>query len=149
MISRGVIVWLGIAIVTGICLFLVKYQVRQLEEKLLALNERVVANQDATHILKAEWAHLNDIARIEELSGKFLKLQPMTTAQLGSIDAIPMRRDPPQLPVAAMVSGAAPTSATPTSAATTANIPSSANPAPTAPARFDSIDQLLQHGGAQ
>ena len=92
MISRGVVVWLGIAIVTGICLFLVKYQVRQLEERLLALNERVVANQDATHILKAEWANLNDIGRIDQLSVKFLKLQPMSTAQLGTVDSLPMRR---------------------------------------------------------
>jgi len=122
MISRGVIVWLGIAIVTGICLFLVKYQVRQLEEKLLALNDRVVANQDATHILKAEWAHLNDIARIDELSGKFLKLQPMTTAQLGSIDALPMR--PPPAIVAP---------------------PVASTPGPAS--RYDSIDQLLQNGG--
>ncbi len=145
MISRGVIVWLGIAIVTGICLFLVKYQVRQLEEKLLALNQRVVANQDATHILRAEWAHLNDIARIEELSGKFLKLQPMTTAQLGSIDAIAMRRDPPPssntppLPIAAV----------PIPGATNTPMAANAPPAATVPARFDSIDQLLQHGGAQ
>ncbi len=121
MISRGVIVWLAIAIVTGICLFLVKYQVRQLEEKLLALNQRVVVNQDATHILKAEWAHLNDIARIDALSGKYLKLQPMTTAQLGSIDAIAIRRQtPPPAPIAAVP-----------------------------PSRFESIDQLLQNGGAQ
>jgi hypothetical protein len=95
MISRGVIVWLGIAVVMGVCLFLVKYQVRQLEEKLLSLNQRVVRNQEATHILKAEWAHLNDIARIDQLSARYLKLQPMTTAQMGSIDALPVRRAPP------------------------------------------------------
>jgi hypothetical protein len=118
MISRGVIVWLAIAIVTGVCLFLVKYQVRQLEEKLLTLNQRVVRNQDATHILKAEWAHLNDIARIEQLSGKYLRLQPMTTAQMGSIDALPIRREP-------------------------------IAPPPAPPAKFDSIDQLLQNGGSQ
>jgi hypothetical protein len=118
MISRGVIVWLAIAIVTGVCLFLVKYQVRQLEEKLLTLNQRVLRNQDATHILRAEWAHLNDIARIETLNAKFLKLQPMATAQMGSIDALPVRRTP-------------------------------APPPPAPPARFDSIDQLLQNGGNQ
>ena len=118
MISRGVIVWLAIAIITGVGLFLVKYQVRQLEEKLLTLNQRVLRNQDATHILRAEWAHLNDIARIEALNARFLKLQPMTTAQIGSIDALPIRRQPAPQP-----------------------------PAP--PAKFDSIDQLLQSGGGQ
>lgn len=91
MISRGVVIWLGIAILTGIGLFLVKYQVRELEENLLDINRKVVANQEATHILKAEWAHLNDAARIERLNARYLSLQPVMPAQLGRIEALPMR----------------------------------------------------------
>ncbi|MGE0153999.1 MAG: hypothetical protein AB7R90_15390 [Reyranellaceae bacterium] len=94
MISRGVVIWLGIAILTGIGLFLVKYEVRALEEKLLALNRQVVENQEATHILKAEWAHLNEASRIEQLNERYLWLQPIAPAQLGRIDALPMRPPP-------------------------------------------------------
>lgn len=100
MISRGVIIWLGIAILTGIGLFLVKYQVRALEAQLLEINRKVVANQEATHILKAEWAHLNDATRIEQLNARYLSLQPITPAQLGRIDAIPMRPAKIEQPVA-------------------------------------------------
>lgn len=95
MISRGVVIWLGIAILTGIGLFLVKYEVRALEARLLQINARVVANQEATHVLKAEWAHLNDATRIGELSARYLALQPVATAQLGRIDALPMRVERP------------------------------------------------------
>jgi hypothetical protein len=42
----------------------------------------------------------------------------MTTAQMGSIDALPIRREP-------------------------------IAPPPAPPAKFDSIDQLLQNGGSQ
>lgn len=157
MISRGVVVWLGIAIVTGICLFLVKYQVRQLEERLLALNERVVANQDATHILKAEWANLNDIGRIDQLSVKFLKLQPMSTAQLGTVDSLPMRREPlappampPGVPAAPMPVAQASPNVIPAAAPAAAPVvvpPPVAQAAPNK--RYDSIDQLLKNGAAQ
>lgn len=91
MISRGVVIWLGIAILTGIGLFLVKYQVRALEEKLLDTNRQVIANQEATHILKAEWANLNEASRIEQLNARYLGLQPIAPAQLGRIEALPMR----------------------------------------------------------
>jgi hypothetical protein len=95
MISRGVVIWLGIAILTGIGLFLVKYQVRALEAQLLEINRKVVANQDATHILKAEWGHLNDATRIEQLNARYLHLQPITPAQLGRIEMLPLR--PPKI----------------------------------------------------
>lgn len=101
MISRGVIVWLGIAILTGIGLFLVKYEVRALEAKLLEINRKVVADQEATHILKAEWAHLNDASRIEQLSARYLSLQPITPAQLGRIETLPMRPPKIEQPVVA------------------------------------------------
>lgn len=101
MISRGVVIWLGIAILTGIGLFLVKYQVRALEEKLLETNRQVIANQEATHILKAEWANLNEASRIEQLNARYLGLQPIAPAQLGRIEALPMRpARPEQQPVA-------------------------------------------------
>ena len=101
MITRGIAIWLGIAILTGIGLFLVKYEVRALEARLLDINRQVVAGQEATHILKAEWAHLNDAARIEELNARHIALQPVTPAQLGRLEAVPMRPEPAEVPVAA------------------------------------------------
>lgn len=105
MISRGVIIWLGIAILTGIGLFLVKYEVRALEAKLLEINRKVVANQEATHILKAEWAHLNDASRIEQLNARYLSLQPITPAQLGRLETLPMRPAKVEPPVVAADTG--------------------------------------------
>jgi hypothetical protein len=100
MISRGVVIWLGIAILTGIGLFLVKYQVRALEAQLLEINRKVVANQEATHILKAEWGHLNDATRIEQLNARYLHLQPITPAQLGRIEMLPLRAPKIEQPLA-------------------------------------------------
>jgi len=126
MISRGVVIWLLIAIATGIGLFIMKYEVRDLEDRLVQLNHKIVDDQEAIYVLKAEWAHLNDIGRLDQLNQRFLKLQPIDRKQLGTLAALPMRPDAPLTPVAA--------------------------PQPAAPKieRFNSIDELLlKQGGSQ
>jgi len=92
MINRGVVFWIVAAIFTGIGLFVVKYHERRLEEKLEALNRQIVENQRATNILRVEWAHLGEVNRIEALNAKYIRLQPITMRQIGSISQIPPRR---------------------------------------------------------
>jgi hypothetical protein len=93
MINRGILFWVVAAICTGIGLFMVKYQVQALEEKIEGLNRQIVENQRATHVLKVEYAHLGELQRIERLNDKFIHLQPITIRQIGRIDQVPMRRD--------------------------------------------------------
>lgn len=92
MISRGIFFWIVAAIFTGIGLFVVKYHERRLEERLEALNRQIVENQRATNILRVESAHLGEVNRIEALNAKYIRLQPITMRQIGSISQIPPRR---------------------------------------------------------
>jgi hypothetical protein len=93
MINRGILFWVMAAIFTGIGLFMVKYQVQTLEERIEGINREIIENQRATHVLKVEYAHLGDLPRIERLNEKFIHLQPITLRQIGRIDQVPMRRD--------------------------------------------------------
>jgi hypothetical protein len=93
MINRGILFWVVAAIGTGIGLFLVKYQVVALEEKIEGLNRQIVENQRATHVLKVEYAHLGELQRIERLNDRFIHLQPITIRQIGRIDQVPLRRE--------------------------------------------------------
>ncbi len=93
MINRGILFWVVAAICTGIGLFMVKYQVQGLEEKIEGLNRQIIENQRATHVLKVEYAHLGELQRIEKLNDKFIHLQPITIRQIGRIDQVPLRRD--------------------------------------------------------
>lgn len=93
MINRGILFWVMAAICTGIGLFMVKYRVQQLEEQIEGINQRIVENQRASHVLKVEYAHLGELLRIERLNDKYLHLQPITFRQIGRIDQVPMRRD--------------------------------------------------------
>ena len=92
MINRGILFWIVAAISTGIGLFVVKYHERRLEERLEALNRQIVENQRATNILRVEWAHLGEVNRIEALNAKYIRLQPITMRQIGSINQVPPRR---------------------------------------------------------
>ena len=102
MIHRGLVFWSMAAVATAIGLFTVKYKVQDLEEKIDRTNQKIIESQQATHILRVEWAHLNEAERIEKLAIKHLKLEPASIKQVVRLDSLkppadsqPPRRDPP------------------------------------------------------
>jgi len=74
------------AAVMSVALFFLKYEVTNLELELDNLNDAIVSDREAIHVLKAEWSHLNNIERLEVLSGRYLKLQPTDPGRLRSMD---------------------------------------------------------------
>ena len=100
MIHRGLVFWSMAAVATAIGLFTVKYKVADLEEKIDRTNQKIVESQQATHILRVEWAHLNEAERIEALALKHLKLELASIKQVIRLDQVkpeivPPRRDTP------------------------------------------------------
>jgi cell division protein FtsL len=99
MIHRGLLFWSVAAVATAVGLFAVKYKVQDLEEKIDRTNQKILESQEATHILRIEWAHLNEAERIERLAQKNLKLQPAAIGQVVRLDSLktnsPTRREPP------------------------------------------------------
>src|SRR3954447_16154808 len=105
MIHRGLVFWSMAAVATAIGLFTVKYKVADLEEKIDRTNQKILQSQQATHILRVEWAHLNEAERIEKLAQKHLKLEQADIRQVARLDTLKpepykndsnqQRRDPP------------------------------------------------------
>ena len=100
MIHRGLLFWSVVAVATAVGLFTVKYKVQDLEERIDRTNQKIIESQQATHILRVEWAHLNEAERIERLAQKHLKLEPAGIKQVVRLDtfkpeSVPPRRDPP------------------------------------------------------
>ena len=100
MIHRGLLFWSVAAVATAVGLFAVKYKVQDLEEKIDRTNQKIIESQQATHILKIEWAHLNEAERIERLAKQHLKMEPSSIQQVIRLDALKTmpsqpRRDPP------------------------------------------------------
>lgn len=98
MIKRATLVWLLLAACAVTGLFIVKYEVQALEDKLAAINHDVLDDLDAIHVLKAEWAYLNQPARLEDLGNRLLDMEPMTPDQVITIDQIPFRNAPQDTP---------------------------------------------------
>jgi cell division protein FtsL len=100
MIHRGLLFWSIAAVATAVGLFTVKYRVQDLEERIDRTNQKIIESQQATHILRIEWAHLNEAERIQRLAEKHLKLEQASIKQVIKLDSLkpdvsPPRRDPP------------------------------------------------------
>lgn len=94
MINRGALIWMVLAITAGTGLFLLKYEVRAMEEQLVQIKQQTLSNLEAVHVLKAEWSHLNHPTRLENLGRRLLSLEPVIARQSASIADIPLRAEP-------------------------------------------------------
>ena len=81
--STLVLILLTVAI--GVGLFLVKYRVQGLEGELNNLNRDIASGRERIHVLKAEWSHLNQPARLRDLAERYLGLGVVEPDQIGTL----------------------------------------------------------------
>ena len=84
--------WLILAVFASTALFVLKYQVQALEERLAGLHRHILVEQEAVHVLNAEWAYINRPKRLEDLSARLLGLAPMDVNQFTTISELPIAR---------------------------------------------------------
>ena len=89
------LLFIVVAIVLGVGLFWAKVQVQALEDQKAQLARSIVSERQSIRVLKAEWALLNDPARLRGLAERHLKMVPVGARQIAGID------DSKVLPVAA------------------------------------------------
>lgn len=73
----------------GVGLFFIKHEVKEQEARLAELNDEIESNQEAIHVLKAEWSYLNDPARLRALSEKYLSMKVIGPKQVATLDTLP------------------------------------------------------------
>jgi len=88
---RSTILWFLIATCVGVALFLLKYEVQNREERLAKLHREILENQEAIHVLEAEWSYLNRPQHLESMVRRHLELVPLGERRVGSIELLPMR----------------------------------------------------------
>lgn len=91
MMPRVFLVWLVLASTMGWLVYKLKYEVQEREARLLQINRDIVEEQEATHILRAEWAYLNHPRQLDQANSRLLGLEPVRNIQMVDISAIPMR----------------------------------------------------------
>jgi hypothetical protein len=105
MIRRATVmitaIWMLLALAAGAGMFLLKYRVIALEDRLAEINRGIVSNMEAAHVLKAEWSFLNQPARLEELGRRYLELEVIPAGNIVPISDLPFRPAPGDAPEAA------------------------------------------------
>ena len=91
MLRLGTLFWIGLAIVAGYATIEFKYDVQAPERELTQLDAKILRHQEAIHVLKAEWAYLNEPARLERLSRSYLDLSPLRGSQIVDLASLPGR----------------------------------------------------------
>ena len=89
--ARFALIALFAAMATG--MFVIKNKVISLENDLERINTKIREDQNALHVLKAEWTYLNDPARIRNLSKHHAHMKPLRGEQIISFSAIPFKTD--------------------------------------------------------
>ena len=75
------LICLGIAVISGIGMFLLKYHVLDQEKELAKLRRQIVPYSRELHLLKADWAMLTDPQHLRELI-KETDLKPFEGQQI-------------------------------------------------------------------
>jgi cell division protein FtsL len=68
-------------------LFQVKYYVQNLRQQLTELNHQIEQEQEAIHVLSAEWAYLNQSERLKQLTEQYLHLKPIHLSQIQNMES--------------------------------------------------------------
>ncbi len=91
MLRLGTLFWIALTVAAGYATIEFKYDVQALERELIQLDGKILRHQEAIHVLKAEWAYLNEPARLERLSRSYLDLSPVRGSQILDLASLPGR----------------------------------------------------------
>jgi hypothetical protein len=100
MIRPATVFWISLAGAVGFGLYHLKHEVQALEDQLFRVNRSILAEEEAIHVLHAEWSYVNQPSRLQALVARHLGLQPTKPTQIGKIATLPGRTDGATMPAA-------------------------------------------------
>lgn len=78
-------------ILTSFALYRVKNDARDEAAAIASLRHEIGKEQAAIDVLKAEWSHLNQPARLQDLASRYLDLKPIDVNQIVTFQELPQR----------------------------------------------------------
>lgn len=89
MIKRSTVLWMFFAAGSGVMTYVVKQCVLSVEKDLRRTESAVYQLQESLHLLRAEWASLNDPVRLQRLAEVHLCHGPVSPDQLVAFHELP------------------------------------------------------------
>jgi len=80
---------IGALILAAAYVYRIKYEATVQAEHLAKLRDQVRRERDQIAALRAQWGELDNPARIQDLTKRFLKLQPVDATQFSRLDHLP------------------------------------------------------------
>lgn len=90
------LLFLILAVAAGVQLFVLKYRVIEKEEELKAIHRQILNDSREIHMLKADWALLNDPVRLRALV-KQTDFKSIGASQIKEWQDMPLRLAPPPI----------------------------------------------------
>ena len=78
-------------ILSSFGLYRVKQEARAEAYKVAEVRRHIEREEEAINILKAEWSHLNQPSRVQDLAGRYLDLKPIDVHQIVTFQDLPQR----------------------------------------------------------
>ncbi|MDH3701729.1 MAG: hypothetical protein OEU46_10465 [Alphaproteobacteria bacterium] len=101
MKSYALLCWFLLITAAGYAMFHVSFQVEELEQELSDLNRTALNEQEAIHVLRAEWSYLSRPDRISELAKELLpSLRPPAVSQIQTVEQLPEKGADSVIPAA-------------------------------------------------
>ena len=91
MIRVSTLIWVLLVALSGYAMFEVKSEVGRLDQRLATINRMIADDREQMRTLNVEWATLTQPDRLDALSQHVLRLEPIRTYVLGSLDQPPLR----------------------------------------------------------
>ncbi|NKD54796.1 MULTISPECIES: hypothetical protein [unclassified Haematospirillum] len=92
MIRGTTALWVFLVLAVSVGMFLMKFQVQNLEDRLAGLNRDIHKTHNEIRVLSAEWAYLNDPARIADLASRLLGLGILDGQAMAQIADLPLQQ---------------------------------------------------------
>ncbi len=86
--------WLAAGSAAALILFQIKQEVRDLEQEIATTRGAILRDQEALHILEAEWSYLNSPARIAALAERHLGMAPIPAERIIGFADLPLPDNP-------------------------------------------------------
>lgn len=82
--------WILAGSATALTLFQIKQEVLELEHDIKSVHREILRDQEAIHVLEAEWSYLNNPARIAALAERHLNLAPIPAERIIDFAELPL-----------------------------------------------------------
>jgi hypothetical protein len=85
-----ILCWLVAGSITALILFQIKQEVRSLEQEIADAQQGILRDQEAVHVLEAEWSYLNSPARLAMLAERHLGFTSIPGERIIGFDDLPL-----------------------------------------------------------